>query len=128
MRIDLDKLEAIARAADKDNPGVCYSADHVDGYPSAQSAMDLFNAMDPATSISLIRRIRLLEQIAKRALGEWREWHGETRTSNTEGWKATEAEIAALVEQVDGGTVRYGRHPVGYEDRWDIDRPADDSR
>lgn len=29
MKIDLNKLEAIARAADKDNPGVCYSADHV---------------------------------------------------------------------------------------------------
>lgn len=128
MRIDLDKLEAIARAADKDNPGVCYRADHVDGYPYADSAMDMFNAMDPATTMSLIRRIRELKQIATRALGEWRAWHAEVSTSNTEGWKATEAEIAALVEQVDGGTVRYGRFPVGHEDRWDIDRPADDSR
>lgn len=33
--IDLNELERLARAADKDNPGICYSADEIDGYRPA---------------------------------------------------------------------------------------------
>lgn len=102
MKIDLDELERRARAADKDNPGMCYGADHVDGYPSAQSAMDLFNAMDPATTISLIRRIRELEQALEGQLGKG------------------PSVLRALLEK--GATQCGGWDAAG---NWDIDRPAD---
>lgn len=110
MKIDLGKLETIARAADKDNPGICYNADHVDGYPIAQSAMDLFNAMDPATVVSLIRYIRRLEAGARTACDSLAGQHP---------W-------ADLVALLDMGAIQYGRAPCGRDERWDIDRLAED--
>lgn len=106
MKIDLDRLEAIARAADKDNPGVCYIADHVDGYPSGKSAMDLFNAMDPATTLSLIRHIREQEEFMRGLVGDY---------------AFLEPRITAVLAK--GATLYGSMDPA--TDHWDIDRPAD---
>lgn len=123
MKIDLDNLERIARAADSDNPGVCFQADHVDGYPTADSAMVYFNAFDPATAMSLIRRNRELEALAGRAIDKWAELDREFDLQLGGG---PDGEIADARAVLEAGTTRYGRIPVGRDDRWDIDQPAEE--
>jgi hypothetical protein len=120
MKIDLDELERIARAADKDNPGACYLADRVDGYPLARSAMDLFNAMDPATTLSLIRHIRELEALAGRGLDAMRSLEEEMRLQKG-GTTATDEIDAGRAVLAKGATLYGSMDPV--TDRWDIDRP-----
>lgn len=102
-QIDLDRLEAIARAADKDNPGICFHADHVDGYPYDASAMEHFNTFDPATVLSLIRCIREFRDALAGQLGPG---------------------PSVPRDLLDKGVTRYGSmDPVA--DRWDVDRPVE---
>lgn len=126
MKISLTALERTARAADKELPGSLYSFDPHDGWdaPGGDAVGEHIDASDPATMISLIRHIRELRQIAKRALGEWRAGHAEVSTSSADGWKATDAEIEAMIKQVEAGAVRYGGWDA--EGNWDIDRVAED--
>jgi hypothetical protein len=108
MKIDLDGLGAIARAADKDNPGSCYIADRHDGYPSARSAMDLFNAMGPATTLSLIRRLHELEELGLLGIAAMEGLHNATSfgppPAHIARAKALLAKGAKLYGSIDPGT------------------------
>lgn len=107
MKIDLDSLERIARAAAQEESRNGWHLVASDGSLIGSAVFKHVEANDPDTTISLVKRIRDLEKIATRALGEWRAWHAEVDTSNAEAWKATEAEIEAMIKQVEDGPVRY---------------------
>lgn len=100
--IDLEDLERKARAADKQEPGACWFLVASDGALIGSAAAVHVEENDPATTISLIRRIRELEDALGSQLGKGQ---------------------SVLRDLLVKGTTRYG----GWDEHgnWDIDRPAD---